>query len=285
MSKYPSYLIHYGVEGQKWGTRRWQNEDGTYTPEGREHYGIGLKDYKQGYSSSLSPKSLGEVYSKDPSGKKDYIIPNGSTVRTADTKYPNNDDLTPRSEYTNKPTNRKIYGEYDPEAKNGNSYTTRGDVYIAGMQSIGKAFMEEYGSTKIDTIDSTTMNYLNRVFKNETKGEFTLSQFVKDQNMRLPEDTKRRQDLFDKASSRSVGLGYASKRDDISDRQAKEEGFRDYDTAKNDVYVNVSKNLSSRGYSGIRDYSTLGTAPFKNDPNNPTIIFDDKYRIRRKGRP
>ena len=33
---YPSYLIHYGIEGQKWGVRRFQNEDGTYTSEGLE---------------------------------------------------------------------------------------------------------------------------------------------------------------------------------------------------------------------------------------------------------
>ncbi len=31
---YPSYLIHYGIQGQKWHERRYQNEDGTYTEEG-----------------------------------------------------------------------------------------------------------------------------------------------------------------------------------------------------------------------------------------------------------
>lgn len=36
-----SYLMHHGVLGQKWGVRRWQNEDGSLTPEGRVHYGIG----------------------------------------------------------------------------------------------------------------------------------------------------------------------------------------------------------------------------------------------------
>lgn len=34
MSEYPSYLIHYGIQGQKWGVRRFQNEDGTYTDSG-----------------------------------------------------------------------------------------------------------------------------------------------------------------------------------------------------------------------------------------------------------
>lgn len=37
-NSYPTYLIHYGVPGQKWGERRWQNDDGSLTPEGYIHY-------------------------------------------------------------------------------------------------------------------------------------------------------------------------------------------------------------------------------------------------------
>ena len=33
---YPTYLIHYGIPGQKWGVRKYQNEDGTWTEEGKE---------------------------------------------------------------------------------------------------------------------------------------------------------------------------------------------------------------------------------------------------------
>ena len=33
------YLVHYGVQGQKWGVRRYQNEDGTLTEEGKARYG------------------------------------------------------------------------------------------------------------------------------------------------------------------------------------------------------------------------------------------------------
>lgn len=32
-------LYHHGIEGQKWGQRRWQNPDGSLTPEGRARYG------------------------------------------------------------------------------------------------------------------------------------------------------------------------------------------------------------------------------------------------------
>lgn len=34
------YLEHHGVKGQKWGIRRYQNEDGTFTAEGKKRYGI-----------------------------------------------------------------------------------------------------------------------------------------------------------------------------------------------------------------------------------------------------
>ena len=32
-------LYHFGIKGQKWGIRRYQNEDGTLTAAGRERYG------------------------------------------------------------------------------------------------------------------------------------------------------------------------------------------------------------------------------------------------------
>lgn len=36
------YLIHFGIKGQKWGVRRFQNEDGTLTEEGKKRY---LQEY------------------------------------------------------------------------------------------------------------------------------------------------------------------------------------------------------------------------------------------------
>jgi len=37
---YPSdYLMHFGIKGQKWGVRRFQNPDGTLTAAGKERYG------------------------------------------------------------------------------------------------------------------------------------------------------------------------------------------------------------------------------------------------------
>lgn len=35
---YPNELYHHGIRGQKWGIRRYQNPDGSLTPEGRKRY-------------------------------------------------------------------------------------------------------------------------------------------------------------------------------------------------------------------------------------------------------
>lgn len=34
-----TYLVHHGIKGQRWGVRRFQNEDGTLTPAGEKRYG------------------------------------------------------------------------------------------------------------------------------------------------------------------------------------------------------------------------------------------------------
>ena len=46
---YPNELMHYGIKGQKWGIRRFQDEAGRLTEAGRKRYGI-LSDRRPGES-------------------------------------------------------------------------------------------------------------------------------------------------------------------------------------------------------------------------------------------
>ena len=62
MSKYPSYLIHYGIQGQKWGVRRFQNEDGTYTELGKKRRG--LSEYYDTKTEKFTKKGDLYVYHK-----------------------------------------------------------------------------------------------------------------------------------------------------------------------------------------------------------------------------
>ena len=41
-----SDLRHHGIKGQKWGVRRYQNDDGSLTPIGKLRYGTS-KDYQE----------------------------------------------------------------------------------------------------------------------------------------------------------------------------------------------------------------------------------------------
>ena len=55
--EYEQYLAHYGIKGQKWGVRRFQNEDGTLTAEGKKRYGES-DTWKKEDASTLSDEEL-----------------------------------------------------------------------------------------------------------------------------------------------------------------------------------------------------------------------------------
>lgn len=50
---YLNYIQHSGILGQRWGIRRYQNKDGSLTPEGKVRYGDGVHT-KNGKSAGKS---------------------------------------------------------------------------------------------------------------------------------------------------------------------------------------------------------------------------------------
>ena len=64
-------LYHYGIKGQKWGVRRFQNSDGTLTVQGRERYlklmtsnGVSKKDVEARLSSSKGQQEAAEYLAR-----------------------------------------------------------------------------------------------------------------------------------------------------------------------------------------------------------------------------
>lgn len=52
------YIAHYGMKKQKWGVRRYQNPDGTYTEEGKKRRRFGKSDELREETESLSTEEL-----------------------------------------------------------------------------------------------------------------------------------------------------------------------------------------------------------------------------------
>ena len=63
--KQNNFLKHSGIIGMHWGERRYQNEDGTLTPEGRERYGVGEPRQKRAYRDYNGLYPISEGPSKD----------------------------------------------------------------------------------------------------------------------------------------------------------------------------------------------------------------------------
>ena len=56
---YPNELWHYGILGQKWGVRRYQNSDGTLTDAGKKRYVKTIRDqYNAPYGYMKEPKDI-----------------------------------------------------------------------------------------------------------------------------------------------------------------------------------------------------------------------------------
>lgn len=62
------YLEHYGVKGMKWGVRKYQNYDGTYTKRGLERYRKAESDYE---SAKDNLKRTKQSYKQGTSSRVD----------------------------------------------------------------------------------------------------------------------------------------------------------------------------------------------------------------------
>ncbi len=64
-----SYLYHYGILGQKWGVRRYQNYDGSYTQRGLERYKKARSNYETAKDTLSSTKA---AYKSGNATKQSY---------------------------------------------------------------------------------------------------------------------------------------------------------------------------------------------------------------------
>lgn len=93
-----SYIAHYGIPGQKWGIRRYQNADGSLTEEGKRHY-YGDGDDKDWKRLNKDAKKDAEEYARakayygEGAGNRRKAIKNRISERMKDPDYKAKFDL------------------------------------------------------------------------------------------------------------------------------------------------------------------------------------------------
>ena len=63
-----NYLAHFGVKGQKWGVRRFQNEDGSLTSAGKQRYYDTLSNLNKSRYNEFSKKNQERIEKKMAAG-------------------------------------------------------------------------------------------------------------------------------------------------------------------------------------------------------------------------
>ena len=75
------YLAHHGIKGQKWGVRRFQNEDGSVTPAGAERYYVNKGQKKAAYDSAK------ELYRNEKKRYRSAVARKGYATTAEEKRY------------------------------------------------------------------------------------------------------------------------------------------------------------------------------------------------------
>lgn len=134
---YTDTLAHHGIKGQKWGVRRFQNEDGSLTPEGEKRYG-NLKNYDSSVRGRMIEADV-DYREKSRREQKEAAARGEALRKKAQEISYNSERVRERAYEEYRSKNRKKYdSEYKLDQDAAKYATTRGQKYaIAALDKLG----------------------------------------------------------------------------------------------------------------------------------------------------
>lgn len=173
-------LYHHGVKGQKWGIRRYRNEDGSLTAAGQRRYG---KRYERRQKQIETSLSNANYYKKNVEKNEQYLKKSLKNNRSIAGVY------------------RDLFGDDDPEMLGYKSKKEAVETKINSWKRYNKSRQKSY-ENEAAIIKNTPINKLTRdemkkvtkglnrtAFALNTLGAVTVGALIKKQDGKIDKDT------------------------------------------------------------------------------------------------
>lgn len=160
-----AFLKHYGIIGQKWGTRRWQNADGTFNEEGKQRYfGKSSKD-------SSEDDKVGGLFNKNLSEEKkdklrEKLYSRDSEMLTIDKLYNEDEQKYLLNKKVSKKVNKLVdcltKGDFDEYNK------ILEDIDSEHLQTVKNAVQDLANTKQLRNVDTSRLTELSKdIFGND----------------------------------------------------------------------------------------------------------------------
>lgn len=153
METWKEELYHHGIKGMKWGVRRYQNADGSYTQAGLKRYGIAEENY---HKRDAEYKSAKEAY-KSGKGSKAEVNRTKHNRKTAKRELSDKYDQLKRDHLADQ--GKDLYANGKTITGNANVASTAATIGSVGAtaahlyyKNSGKVLLTKHGVIPMSTV-------------------------------------------------------------------------------------------------------------------------------------
>lgn len=191
---YKNELCHFGIMGQKWGVRRYQNSDGSLTAAGKERYSgkDAKKNFIEDYKDTIKNNPYSTMYTSNygvvtleraPRNIPDYIAAQKANAKIF--REINKDFAKKSDKYSE--DGRKIYNNFASGKIDREVYNKNINELFTKYEEYGKKFIKEKFKDvlSMETDDFNDMLAINMIWMDEKLTNPNGGQMRSDQRMNM----------------------------------------------------------------------------------------------------